>query len=335
MELERDDLLNIYYYMRLSRSIEDRIRKLYLQGKIVGGVYCSDGHEGISVGAAYALKKDDVAAPLHRDMGLHLVRGMTPRRIIAQYLGRRTGPMRGRDGNVHTGDLSLGTIAMSSMLGTSIPVAAGAALAFKIRGEPRVAITFIGDGGSNTGDFHEGMNFAAVLKVPVVVICENNQFAYSTPVEKSLAIADIAVRAQGYGMPGVTVDGNDVLAVYEATHEAVERARAGGGPTFVEAKTMRMRGHSEHDDASYVPKGLLAEWAKRDPIQRLEARLREQEIVDDSLVAEVGRRIERELDAAVEWAENSPFPDPGELTEGVYKTPLPPLRVKPRKAAKL
>lgn len=335
MELERDDLLDIYYFMRLSRAIEDRIRKLYLQGKIVGGVYCSDGHEGISVGAGYALAKEDVAAPLHRDMGFHLVRGMTPRRILAQYLGRRTGPMRGRDGNVHTGDLSLGTVAMSSMLGTSIPLAAGMALAFKIRGEPRVAMTFIGDGGSNTGDFHEGMNFAAVLKVPLVVICENNQFAYSTPLNKSLAIADISVRAQAYGIPGLTVDGNDVLAVYEAAKEAVERARRGEGPSFIEAKTMRMRGHSEHDDAFYVPKDLLAEWAKRDPIDRFEARLREAGVFDESVKAEVGRRIERELDAAVEWAENSPFPDPGELTEGVYKPPLPPLRVKPRKAARL
>ncbi|MHB1006492.1 MAG: thiamine pyrophosphate-dependent dehydrogenase E1 component subunit alpha [Chloroflexota bacterium] len=334
MELEREDLLNLYYYMRLNRSIEERIRKLYLQGKIVGGVYCSDGHEAITVGSAYALKKGDIAAPLHRDMGVHLVKGMSPRQIFANYMGRRTGPMRGRDGNVHTGDLAIGTIAMASMLGTSIPLAAGVALAFKMRGEPRVAITYIGDGGSNTGDFHEGLNFAAVLRVPLIVICENNQFAYSTPVKRSLAIADIAIRAQGYGIPGLVVDGNDVLAVYEATHAAVERARAGGGPTFIEAKTMRMRGHSEHDDASYVPKELLVEWQKRDPIALFEAQLQRQGFLDDSARNELTRRIERELDAAVEWAENSPLPDPAELTDGVYKTPLNP-RIKSRKAAKL
>ena len=335
MELEREDLLNLYYYMRLSRAIEQRIRKLYLQGKIVGGVYCSDGHEAISVGSAYALKKEDIAAPLHRDMGAHLVRGLSPRQIFAQYLGRSTGPTRGRDGNVHTGSLAVGTIAMVSMLGTSIPVAAGAALAFKIRSEPRVALTFIGDGGSNTGDFHEGLNFAAVLQLPLVVVCENNQFAYSTPLKKSLRVEDIAVRAQGYGIPGVVVDGNDVLSVYHAAKEAVERAREGGGPTFIEAKTMRVRGHSEHDDAFYVPKELIEEWTRRDPIQRFESHLRAQGIMDDSLYGEVSRRIERELEQAVEWAERSPFPDPSELADGLFKNPLPPLRVKARKAAKL
>ena len=335
MELEREDLLNIYYYMRLSRSIEERIRKLYLQGKIVGGVYCSDGHEGISVGSAYALKKGDIMAPLHRDLGAHLVRGLTPRRVFAQYLGRRTGPTRGRDGNVHTGDLSVGTIAMVSMLGTAIPVAAGAALSFKIRGEPRVALTFIGDGGSNTGDFHEGLNFAATLELPLVVVIENNQFAYSTPLKKSLHVKDIAIRAEGYGMPGLVVDGNDVLAVYHAAKEAVERARDGGGPTLIEAKTMRMRGHSEHDDAFYVPKELLEEWAKCDPIQRLEAHLTSQGIMDNSLRQEVTRRIEREIEAAVDWAEKSPFPEPSELTEGVYKTSWPRRVKKAKKEAAL
>ncbi len=335
MELEREDLLSLYYYMRLSRSIEERIRKLYLQGKIVGGVYCSDGHEAISVGSAYALKKEDVLAPLHRDMGAHLVRGLSPRQVFAQYLGRRTGPTRGRDGNVHTGSLAVGTIAMVSMLGTSIPLAAGAALAFKIRGERRVAMTYIGDGGSNTGDFHEGLNLASVLALPLIVICENNQFAYSTPLNKSVHIKDIAVRAQSYGIPGIVVDGNDVLAVYHVTKEAVERARDGGGPTFIEAKTMRMRGHSEHDDAFYVPKELLEEWAQRDPIQRFEVALHNQGILSDSLRNEVTRRIERELEQAVEWADKSPYPDPSELAEGVYKEPLPPLRIKPQKATKL
>jgi TPP-dependent pyruvate/acetoin dehydrogenase alpha subunit len=335
VELKRDDLLNVYYYMRLSRSIEDRIRKLYLQGKIVGGVYCSDGHEAISVGSAYTLKKEDVVAPLHRDLGAHLIRGMTPGQVFAQYLGRRTGPTRGRDGNVHTGDLALGTIAMSSMLGTSIPVAAGAALSFKIRGEPRVALTFIGDGGSNTGDFHEGLNFAAVLKVPLVVVCENNQFAYSTPLEKTIAVKDIALRAQGYGMPGVVVDGNDVLAVYQAVADAVERARGGGGPTFIEAKTLRVRGHSEHDDASYVPQALREEWLDRDPIRLFEDHLLSQGTLDDAQRDEVGQRIQHELDDAVDWALSSPYPEPAALTEGVYKTPLPPLRLKRRKAATL
>mgnify|MGYP005855490533 CR=1 FL=1 len=335
MELEREDLLNLYYYMRLSRAIEERIRKLYLQGKIVGGVYCSDGHEAISVGSAYALQKGDIVAPLHRDMGAHLVRGLSPRQVFAQYLGRRTGPTRGRDGNVHTGDLSVGTIAMVSMLGTSIPLAAGAALAFKLRGEPRVAMTYIGDGGSNTGDFHEGLNFAAVLGLPLVVLIENNQFAYSTPLSRSVHVPDLAIRAQGYGMPGVVVDGNDVLAVYHAAKEAVERARGGGGPTLIEAKTMRMRGHSEHDDAFYVPKGLLEEWSKKDPIQRLETHLRSVGIMDDSLRTEVSRRIEREIEAGVDFAEKSPFPDPAELTDGVFKTAQPPMHIKTRKAAKL
>ena len=335
MELEREDLLDLYYYMRLSRAIEERIRKLYLQGKIVGGVYCGDGHEAISVGSAYTLRKGDITAPLHRDMGAHLVRGLSPRQVFAQHLGRRTGPTRGRDGNVHTGDLSVGTIAMVSMLGTAIPVAAGAALAFKIRGEPRVAMTYIGDGGSNTGDFHEGLNFAAVLDLPVVVVIENNQFAYSTPLKRSLKIRDIASRAQGYGIPGVVVDGNDVLAVYHAAKEAVDRARSDGGPTLIEAKTMRMRGHSEHDDAFYVPKELLEEWSKKDPIQRFETHLRSVGLMEDSLRSEVSRRIEREIEAAVKFAEESPYPDPSELTEGVFKPPRPSPHIQPRKAAKL
>ncbi|MHB1134041.1 MAG: thiamine pyrophosphate-dependent dehydrogenase E1 component subunit alpha [Chloroflexota bacterium] len=335
MELDRDDLLSLYYFMRLTRGVEERVRKLYLQGKIVGGVYCSDGHEGITVGSAFALRKEDIMAPLHRDMGAQLVRGLTPRQVFAQYLGRRTGPTRGRDGNVHTGDLKVGTIAMASMLGTSIPIAAGAALSFKIRGQARVAMTYIGDGGSNTGDFHEGLNFAAVLGLPVVLIIENNQFAYSTPLRRSVAVPDLAVRAQSYGIPGVVVDGNDVLAVYEATKAAVDRARGGGGPTLIEAKTMRVRGHSEHDDATYVPKELRDLWLRKDPILRFTAYLRERGVLDDSLEGEVKRRVDREIEAAVEFADKSPFPDPEELTEGVFKESLPKVRLRATRMAKL
>ena len=232
--VKRADLLQMYYYLRLTRTLEDRVTALYRQGRIMGGVYTSSGMEAISVGYASALRPDDIIAPFHRDMGAFLVRGITPGEVVAQYLGKRTGPTRGKDGNVHLGDLKRGIIAFVSHLADNLPVATGAALAFKLRGESRVVVTNTGEGGTSRGDFHEALNFASVRKLPVVFFCNNNQYAYSTPLSLQMAIPNVVDRAKAYAMPGEIVDGNDLAAVYLAARRAIDRARAGEGPTFIE-----------------------------------------------------------------------------------------------------
>lgn len=319
--LGRDDLAAMYYFMQLTRSLEDRVRNLYLQGKIVGAVYRSMGQEGTAVASAYALEEGDFIAPLIRDLGASLVRGVPLDRIFAQWLGRVTGPSGGRDGNLHFGYIERGVLAPVSMLGTTIPLCAGIALAAKQQGRRSVALAYIGDGGTNTGDFHEGVNFAATLRLPVVVLVENNGYAYSTPTAKQFAIRDLAVRADAYGIPGVVVDGNDVQEVYAATRAAVDRARAGDGPTLIEAKTFRMRGHAEHDDASYVPQELFDYWAGRDPIVALDARLTEGQMWQAGERDVIMARIQRELDEAVTAAEAAAHPDPATQQERVYASP--------------
>ena len=319
--IKRADLLQMYYYLRLTRTLEDRITALYRQGRIVGGVYTSNGMEAIAVGYASALERDDVIAPFHRDMGAFLVRGITPGEVIAQYLGKRAGPTKGKDGNVHIGDLKRGVIGFVSHLADNLPVATGVALAFKMRGETRVVVTNTGDGGTSRGDFHEAMNFAAVRRLPVVFFCNNNQYAYSTPLHLQMAIANVADRAKAYGMPAEIVDGNDVAAVYRAASGAIRRARGGEGPTFIECKTMRMHGHSEHDSAKYVPRELLEEWKAKDPILRTERMLRELGYADEAAFTEVGERVTKEVAAGLEFGEGSPLPEGPETLEGVFATP--------------
>ncbi|WP_245860830.1 thiamine pyrophosphate-dependent dehydrogenase E1 component subunit alpha [Candidatus Chloroploca asiatica] len=319
MELTADKLIEAHYWMRLTRALDDRGTFLHKQSKIVGGYFSQIGHEALSVAAGMALGPEDVCAPMHRDLGTYLVRGLTPRRIVAQFLGRRTGVSRGRDANLHgMGDLSLGLIGFISHLPASTPVIVGVAHAFKLKSEPRVAMAFFGDGSASQGVAHEALNWASVFQVPVVFICENNQYAYSTPLSRQMRIEHIADRAAGYGIPGQIVDGNDFEAVYAVVHEAVERARAGGGPTLIEGKTMRMRGHAIHDNMAYVPKELLQTWAARDPIVRFEATLRARGLLDDVRLAAVLERIETELDEAQAFAEASPYPDGAEVREGVY-----------------
>src|SRR5881296_3558677 len=245
--LPKKTLLDMLYYMKQVRELEFRIeRKLYRQGKIVGGVYVGRGQEAIAVGSCINLRADDVVCPSHRDMGAFLIRGMSLRTILAQYMARKTGATRGKDGNMHMGDLSKGLIPFVSMLGDNVPVAAGIGLSFKMRGEDRVALCLFGDGATSRGDWHEGINMASVFKCPVVYICNNNQYAYSTPLERQMAVENVADRAEAYGMPGEIVDGNDVFAVWNASQEAVQRARDGHGPTLIECKTFRMTGHSAH-----------------------------------------------------------------------------------------
>lgn len=313
-----DELLNIYYYLKLTRGLEQRVITLYRQGKIVGGVYLSTGEEAIAVGSAVALEPDDVIAPTHRDLGANLMKGITPKEYMAQYLAKQTGLTRGRDGNVHFGDITRGIIGFISPMADLLPVAAGVGLAFKLRRERRVVAAFFGDGASSRGDFHEALNLAAVLKLPVVFICHNNQYAYSTPLSRQMAIEHVADRAKAYGMPGISVDGNDVLAVRAAVALAAARARTGEGPSLVEGKTMRMRGHAEHDDASYVPPALLEEWRARDPIDRFVAYLRDQKVLDDASAKAIDDRIAMEIEEAVLFAESSPLPDAKDLLDGVY-----------------
>ncbi len=309
------------YYMSLMRAMEDRIeRKLYRQGKILGGVYVGRGQEAISTGAALLAEPGDVLFPTHRDMAAFLIRGVPAGRILAQYMGRVDGLTRGRDGNMHMGDLKLNIVAIISALAATVPVAAGAALALKYLGRKNVAMCWFGEGSTSLGHWHEGMNFASVKKLPVVWICNNNQYAYSTPMAAQMACANVADRGPSYNIPAEIVDGNDVLAVHEAARRALDHARAGGGPYLLECKTFRMTGHSAHDAAHYVPPGLFDEWSKLDPIERLEARMLAEGWASPEEIAAARAAVSKEVDEAVAFAEASPYPDPATLTEGVYES---------------
>ncbi|HXF04712.1 MAG TPA: thiamine pyrophosphate-dependent dehydrogenase E1 component subunit alpha [Blastocatellia bacterium] len=316
--LTREQLLEIYYYMKLTRTIEERLTHLYRQGKIVGGLYRSLGQEGESVASAYALEPGDFIAPMIRNLGSLLVRGVKPWEIFTQYMARGTSPTRGKDSVVHFGSVERGIIPPISHLGDLIPVMAGIALASKMKRLRSVALTYIGDGGTSTGVFHEGLNFAAVFKLPLIVVAEDNGYAYSTPKHKQMAIENIADRAIGYGIFGETVDGNDVEAVYAATRRAVERARQGLGPTLLEVKTFRMRGHAEHDDARYVPAELFEHWRQKDPIDRLVRYLRENNLASEDDLAGIDSRIDAEVEHDLRYAEQSPMPDPSIALQDVY-----------------
>ncbi len=311
--LQIEDRIWLLRAMLLMRGIEERAMTLYRQGKVPGSFYDGFGQEAVSAGAAFAMAPEDRLCILHRDLAAHIVRGVTPARIFAQYMGREAGITAGRDGNVHFGDYRLGCVGMVSMLPDMMLVATGMAMAFKLRGERRCALTWFGDGSTSRGDFHEAMNWAGVQRLPVIFVLENNQYAYSTPLDKQFAV-DPVERAAGYGLVGVTVDGNDAEAMFEATHDARERALAGQGPTMIEAVTMRMHGHAAHDDMKYVPKELVEEWLKRDPIERQESRLRELGVDVEGLRAAVAE----EINIAVQEALETPMPDPATATEGVF-----------------
>ncbi len=319
--LDREDLLQIYRNMLITRGVEERGHILYRQGKIPGSFYTGRGNEAAAVGVAMAMETEDVGTPLHRDMGVHITRGVEPWRIFANYMGRQDGPTHGRDGNVHMADTRLGLIAMVSHLPAMLPVAVGAALAFRIREERRVAVTWFGEGASARGDTHEGMNFAGVRRLPVVFICDNNQWAYSTPTHLEYAVEHLADRAQAYGFDGVVVDGTDVLAVFREAKRAIDKARDGGGPTLIECQTLRMEGHAVHDDAFYVPKELFEAWAKRDPLERFRLWLRDHAEFTADEEDEITTQVKKLLNEALQRAEESPLPDPATLLEGVYATP--------------
>jgi TPP-dependent pyruvate/acetoin dehydrogenase alpha subunit len=310
--------LELYHAMKLARECDNAILRLYKQGKIVGGAYTGTGNEATAVGSSYALQKHDYLLPMHRDLGAHFVKGQSLRNIFLQQLGRAGSLTGGRDGTGHYADPSLRIYGNVSHLAAMIPMAVGIALAARMREEHAVVMNYIGDGGSNVGDFHEGVNMAAVMKLPFVLIIENNQFAYSTPNSKQFAAARLSDRAIGYGIPGVTVDGTDVLAVYQASTEAVERARRGDGPSIIESVTMRMQGHSASDDASYVPKEMLEEWKAKDPVASFERALLAEGILDEPGRKALEARIQNDINDAIAFAEASPYPDGADAAEGVY-----------------
>ena len=316
--LNNDQYLMLYRFMRLTREFEESILKLYRQGKIVGGAYTGNGNEATSVGTSFALEAHDYIFPMHRDVGAHLVKGQSLKNLMLQHLGRGDSLSWGRDGTGHYADPSLKIYGNISHLGAMVPMAAGVALASKLRKENAVVMTYIGDGGSNVGDVHESLAMASVMKLPLVLIIENNQFAYSTPVSKQIAAERYSDRAAGYGIPGVTIDGTDIDEVFAETKNAVNRARKGEGPTIIESVTMRMHGHSAHDGAEYVPKNLRDEWLKKDPLMRIEQLLLQKNIVTPAKIEELTTQAILELDEAVQFAVESPYPPAEQAAVGVF-----------------
>ena len=311
-------LLRIFETMVMTRAVEDRMVSMYRSGDLLGSLYTGHWHEAISVGSASALRADDFLAPIHRDLGAHLWRGMDPAQVMASFMGKATSPTHGRDGTLHYGRLDLNIYNLPSHIPDNYPVALGFAFAFQYREQDGVSLAFCGDGSTSEGNFHESLNIAAAMKLPCIFVVENNQYAYSTPVRLQSAVKEYAVKAQAYGMPGVTVDGTDVLAVHDATSEAVARARAGEGPSLIEGVTMRMHGHAEHDPADYVPREMLEEWQQRDPVALFENVLLEHGIIDEETAAKTREAARQKAIEARKKALADPLPDPATVEQGVY-----------------
>ena len=317
-KLGPDQLLEMYYWLKLIRAFDERLSILVKQGKVRSGVYTGIGQEAIIVGTCFALRKDDWICPLHRDLGALLMKGVDARTMMSQMFAKDTGLSKGRDSALHSGVSELGIFGNTSMLGANLPVATGLGLTFKMEETDNVVVAYFGEGASNTGDFHEALNIAGVQRLPVLFICENNQYAYSVPVEKSMAIDDVADRAESYGFDGVAINGNDVLAVYQATQGALARARGGEGPTLIECKTYRWHGHSEHDKAFYRTNEELAMWKSRDPIPTFTTYLMGLNVLTEDKVKETEARIAASIDDAVEFAMNAPDPKPEEAVTDLY-----------------
>ena len=317
--LSKEQSLQLYRYMLLNRKMEQALENLYKQGKVVGGVYFGLGQEACSCASAYALDKDDWMAPMIRNQGALLVRGWRSSDTMMQYMAKAGSPTKGKDGTSHFGDIEkLNMVSPISMLGDLIPVMAGVALGARLQGREIAVLTWIGDGGQSTGVTHEGLNFAAVRKLGLVLMVENNLWAYSTPTEYQFAVKDLADRAIGYGVPGVIIDGTDACQVYDASREAVERAHRGEGATLIEAKMMRMKGHAIHDAAGYVPKEMVEYWRKRDPITRFEGYLMEKKWLTAEQNQKLIAEVEKQIEADREFAVASPMPQPEEAATGVY-----------------
>jgi pyruvate dehydrogenase E1 component alpha subunit/2-oxoisovalerate dehydrogenase E1 component alpha subunit len=322
--LTKKQRLEMYYFARLARDIEERLVILFRQSKVIGGLYRSLGQEGESVGTAYALKKTDAILPLIRNMGALMTMGVRPKEIFLQYMAKGESNSRGRDLNIHIvnlpdeGRAEPVVVGPISMLGDSIPVAAGIAMGARMRGRDLVAMAWIGDGATSTGAFHEGLNFAAVQRAALVVVAEDNKYAYSTPISKQMAIKRIDERAAAYGIPHEMVDGNDILAVYDVAKRMVDRARGGEGASLIGVDTMRMQGHAQHDDARYVPKDLLEGWSARDPIALYRKQLIDTGVASAKELDEIDAMTKNYAAEEARLAEDSPMPDPGSVTRGVY-----------------
>jgi pyruvate dehydrogenase E1 component alpha subunit/2-oxoisovalerate dehydrogenase E1 component alpha subunit len=329
-KLTSEQMLELYRWLQLTRLVEERLVNLYRQTKIVGGVFRSLGQEATAVGTCYALGKQDFIAPLIRDLGAVLVKGIRPREIFAQYMAKAWGPSEGRDLNIHFGDLEKGFIGPISHLGDMIPVMTGIVLAARMQKKDSVAVAYIGDGGMSTGAFHEGLNFAAVQRLPLVVVAEHNWYAYSTPTSKQCAVANLAEKAAGYGIPGYVVDGNDVLACYEVMKRASEFAREGGGACLVEAKTYRRKGHAEHDDQRYLPAGEIEMWEKRDPVERYERHLISKGVANQEKLDEIVADVRREIEEESAWAESSPMPEAEKAALNVFDNTIVPPAYRPK-----
>ena len=328
--LKPEQMIELYRYLKLTRLVEERLVNLYRQTKVVGGVFRSLGQEATAVGSAYALQPGDFVTPLIRDLGAVLVKGIRPRDVFAQYMAKAWGPSGGRDLNIHFGDMEKGFIGPISHLGDMIPVMTGVLLAARMQEKKIVAVAYIGDGGMSTGAFHEGLNFAAVQRLPLIIIAEHNHYAYSTPTSLQTAVGDLAEKAAGYNIPASIVDGNDVIACYEATKRAAEFARGGGGAVLIEAKTYRRRGHAEHDDQRYVPAGEIEWWEKHnDPVDRYERHLLEQNVATKEKLEEITADVLREIEEDCAWAESSPMPDAEQAAYGVFDNDIVPPSLRP------
>src|SRR5256886_5197466 len=329
--LTDEQMLELYRYLRLTRLVEERIVNLYRQTKIVGGVFRSLGQEATAVGSAYALRPDDFITPIIRDLGSVIVKGIQPRQIFAQYMAKAWGPSGGKDLNVHFGDMEKGFLGPISHLGDMVPVMTGILLAARMQKKDIVGLACSGDGGASTGAFDEGMNFAAVQRLPLIVIAEHNQYAYSTPTNLQTAVRNLVEKAAAFGIPGYIVDGNDVIACYEVTKQAVDYARTGRGAVLIEAKTYRRKGHAEHDDQRYVPDGEIEYWEKHnDPIDRIERFLLDQKIATKESLEEITAEVTREIDEDSEWAESSPMPEPEGAVFGVFDNSIVPPAFRPK-----
>ena len=328
--LKPEQLLELYRYLKLTRLVEERLVNLYRQTKVVGGVFRSLGQEATAVGTAYALQPEDFITPLIRDLGAVLVKGIRPREIFAQYMAKAWGPSGGRDLNIHFGDMEKGFIGPISHLGDMIPVMTGILLGGRLKQKKFVAIAYIGDGGMSTGAFHEGLNFAAVQRLPLIVVAEHNHYAYSTPTSLQTAVKDLAEKAAGYGIPAYIVDGNDVVACYEVTKLAADYARRGGGAVLIEAKTYRRKGHAEHDDQRYIAAGEIEWWEKNnDPVDRFEKFLLQTGVTKQQLDA-ITADVVREIDEDTAWAESSPMPDAEQAAFNVFDNSIVPPAYRPK-----
>jgi pyruvate dehydrogenase E1 component alpha subunit len=317
-KLGHDQLLEMFYWLKLIRAFDERLSNLVKQGKVRSGVYTGIGQEAIIVGTCFGLRKEDWICPLHRDLGAFLMKGVSAREMMSQMFAKATGLSKGRDSALHSGVSELGIFGNTSMLGANLPVATGVGLTFRMEKTDNVVIAYFGEGASNVGDFHEALNIAGVQRLPIIFICENNQYAYSVPLEKTMAIDDVADRAESYGFDGVAINGNDVLAVYQATQGALIRARKGDGPTLIECKTYRWHGHSEHDKAFYRTKEELAMWKSRDPIPTFAAYLKGLHELSDEQLGEIEGRVKATIDDAVDFAMNAPDPDPADAATDLY-----------------